>query len=332
MRAAVAGLAAHLGAHLGPYLVEPGCNPIEPGCNPIELLAAAQRLCAAPALRALPHLTEPKTLAVPQAAAAAATAAAATLEPEDVAAVRAATVGTRGFNRRCPACNRMYSTQVELSVRGLALLPAALTSADARLPWLPTPLLLALYVGHAAAAAAAAAAGGAAGAAPSAPSAPRAAALAGLADAATAAVRALAALVPAQLPAGAALLESAASTALALSGATPAAARLPPLSMAMALLGALPEASRGAEVHRAAQQALRGLLGSAEVAAQRVGLQALQSLLQAAAAPAAPPAAAACGHAYTCALAPDVAPLLLRATAPAATDKAAAVKVLLLAC
>jgi hypothetical protein len=83
-------------------------------------------------------------------------------------------------------------------------------------------------------------------------------------------------------------------------------------------------------VHRAAQQALRGLLASPEVAAQRVGLHALQSLLQAAAAPAAPPAVTACAHAYTCALAPDVAPLLLRATAPAATDKAAAVKVLLL--
>ena len=75
----------------------------------------------------------------------------------------------------------LYSTQVELSVRGLAVLPAALPSPDARLPWLPTPLLLALYVGHAAAAAAAAP--GTAG------SAPRAAALAGLADAATAAVR-----------------------------------------------------------------------------------------------------------------------------------------------
>ena len=145
-------------------------------------------------------------------------------------------------------------------------------------------------------------------------------------------MRALAALVPAQLPAGAALLESAATTALALSAATPAAARLPLLSMAVALLGALPEASRRAEVHLTAQQAIRGLLASPEVAAQRVGLQALQSLLQAAAAPGAPPAAAACGHAYTCALAPDVAPLLLRATAPAATDKAAAVKVLLLAC
>ena len=69
----------------------------------------------------------------------------------------------------------------------------------------------------------------------------------------------------------------------------------------MALLGALPEASRGAEVHLTAQQAMRGLLASPEVAAQRVGLQALQSLLQAAAAPGAPPAAAACGHAYTCA-------------------------------
>ena len=108
----------------------------------------------------MPHLNEPKTLAFPQSAAAAATAAAAALEPEDVAAV-------------------------ELSVRGLAVLPAALTSPDERLPWLPTPLLLALYVGHAAAAAAAsaAAAPGAAG------SAPRASALAGLADAATAAVR-----------------------------------------------------------------------------------------------------------------------------------------------
>ena len=69
----------------------------------------------------------------------------------------------------------------------------------------------------------------------------------------------------------------------------------------MALLGALPEASRGAEVHLTAQQAIRALLASPEVAAQRVGLQALQSLLQAAAAPGAPPAAAACGHAYTCA-------------------------------
>ena len=58
-----------------------------------------------------------------------------------------------------------------------------------------------------------------------------------------------------------------------------------------------------------------------------MGLQALQSLLQIAVAPAAPPAAAACGHVYTCALAPDVAPLLLRDLAPAATDKAAAVKV-----
>jgi hypothetical protein len=38
-------------------------------------------------------------------------------------------------------------------------------------------------------------------------------------------VRALAALVPAPLPAGAALLESAANTALALSGATLATAR-----------------------------------------------------------------------------------------------------------
>ena len=65
-------------------------------------------------------------------------------------------------------------------------------------------------------------------------------------------MRALAALVPAQLPAGAALLESAATTALALSAATPAAARLPLLSMAVALLCALPEASRGAEVHRGA--------------------------------------------------------------------------------
>ena len=102
----------------------------------------------------MPHLNEPKTLAFPQSAAAAATAAAAALEPEDVAAV-------------------------ELSVRGLAVLPAALTSPDERLPWLPTPLLLALYVGHAAASAAPAAAG----------SAPRAAALASLADAATAAVR-----------------------------------------------------------------------------------------------------------------------------------------------
>ena len=66
----------------------------------------------------------------------------------------------------------LYSTQVELSVRGLAVLPAALPSPDARLPWLPTPLLLALYVGHAAAAAAAAPAAAAPAAAAPAAAAP----------------------------------------------------------------------------------------------------------------------------------------------------------------
>ena len=77
---------------------------------------------------------------------------------------------------------------------------------------------------------------------------------------------------------------------------------------------------------------MRELLGGADVAGQRVGLQALQALLSAAAAPGAPPSVASCAQGFVTALAPDVAPLLLRSVPPAATDKAAALKVLLLAC
>jgi hypothetical protein len=57
VRAAVAALAAHLGAHLGPYLVEPGCNPL-------ELLGAAHTLSPTPilTLTLTPTLTMSPTL------------------------------------------------------------------------------------------------------------------------------------------------------------------------------------------------------------------------------------------------------------------------------
>jgi hypothetical protein len=114
-------------------------------------------------------------------------------------------------------------------------------------------------------------------------------------------------------------------SALALVDGAAGDARAPLLQTALALAAALPADGDGAAAHGRVVAVLGTMLGAAAPADGRAAaLGALLKLL-----PAAPPPLQ---QLYVGALAPDVAPLLLRGSAAASAEKLAGLKVLLLAC